>query len=310
MKCLKYFSEVINIREPIWATQNEIVYSTSAFHLRKFQDGFGSILILPPNAGHRSCIADYQEGMSLVRHFMYRSNASIYCCEWRSCLPGRRNESIQDMVMQVVDMIRFIGEPVKLIGLCQAGWLSVMFASLYPEMVEKLVLGGSPIDFGVDSYIHQLVNIYPQEFYEWLVMVHGGRMPGHLILWGFKNMNIYDRYMGDYIKLWNALDGARDLARIRKFRDWYETTQWLAGGWYLEAVGRLFRKNMLVSGEMGYDLSRIKCPIKVIAGAKDDITPPEQLFNIERYVDVSVEKVLVDAGHIGLFIKPDALKRW
>jgi pimeloyl-ACP methyl ester carboxylesterase len=72
------------------------------------------------------------------------------------------------------------------------------------------------------------------------------------------------------------------------------------------AIAVIYTKLLSIS----IPLSRIKCPIKVIAGAKDDITPPEQLFNIERYVDVSVEKVLVDAGHIGLFIKPDALKRW
>lgn len=41
-----------------------------------------------------------------------------------------------------------LGGRVTLVGQCQGGWLSAMYARLYPEKVAALVLAGAPIDTG------------------------------------------------------------------------------------------------------------------------------------------------------------------
>jgi pimeloyl-ACP methyl ester carboxylesterase len=38
-----------------------------------------------------------------------------------------------------------IGPPVDLIGLCQGGWLSLVYAARFPGKVRRLVLAGAPI---------------------------------------------------------------------------------------------------------------------------------------------------------------------
>ena len=86
----------------------------------------------------------------------------------------------------------------------------------------------------------------------------------------------------------------------------------IAGVWYLQAVDRLFRRNELVSGKLGFDLSKIRCPVHLIAGEIDDITPPPQVLNMENYIN-SKERhssVIPKCGHIGLFIKSAALPYW
>jgi poly(3-hydroxybutyrate) depolymerase len=306
----RFFREITNIKSPTWATPNTIVFTRPAFHLRFFQAGHHTTLILPPAAGHSSCISDYKKDQSLVEHYCNKGH-TVYAMDWRSCTFTRRSESINDLVEQVREAIVHIGTEVHLVGLCQAGWLATMFTAEYPEMVESLTIGGAPIDFGEDSYIKRLVKHTPQEFYQWLVFVNGGLMPGYLILWGFKNMHCWERYIGDYMKLWQSLDNSQELDRLRHFRNWYETTQSLAGRWYLEAVDWLFRKNLLIKGSLGFDLKRIKCPVKMIAGKMDDITPPPQVYNLEKYVSSKqIEKELVSAGHIGLFVKSTALRSW
>ena len=38
------------------------------------------------------------------------------------------------------------GSPVDLIGLCQGGWLSLVYAARFPRKVRRLVLAGAPVD--------------------------------------------------------------------------------------------------------------------------------------------------------------------
>jgi poly(3-hydroxyalkanoate) synthetase len=59
------------------------------------------------------------------------------------------------------------------------------------------------------------------------------------------------------------------------------------------------------------DLKRISCPVVLIAGEKDDITLEPQLFNMGKHVSSDVLKMTVpNCGHIGLFIKKDALEMY
>jgi poly(3-hydroxybutyrate) depolymerase len=39
-----------------------------------------------------------------------------------------------------------LGGRVKLVGLCQGGWMSAMAAARFPKKVDALVLAGAPID--------------------------------------------------------------------------------------------------------------------------------------------------------------------
>src|SRR6185312_13238295 len=39
-----------------------------------------------------------------------------------------------------------LGTPVDLIGLCQGGWLALVYAARFPKKVRRLVLVGAPID--------------------------------------------------------------------------------------------------------------------------------------------------------------------
>ena len=57
-------------------------------------------------------------------------------------------------------------------------------------------------------------------------------------------------------------------------------------------------------------LDAIRCPVVVLGGVKDDITPPEQVFALADHVGADAADVttrLVSGGHLGLFMGHDAL---
>ncbi|MGB6065405.1 MAG: DUF3141 domain-containing protein, partial [Desulfomonilaceae bacterium] len=201
----KYWQELLSVEKPDWQSENIVVLEAEAFKLRRFTPKRSGppMLILGPQAGHHSCITDYAlPGQSLVALCKNNTQCTIYAVEWKSADPSRSHETIDDLVKQVSDCVNFIGDKVHIIGLCQAGWLSSIYASLYPGKVLSLILGGAPIDFTAGGgKLQEMVQNLPMSFYRSMVQMGLGVMKGNFIVTGFKNMNPYDRYVGDYLKL-------------------------------------------------------------------------------------------------------------
>ena len=90
----------------------------------------------------------------------------------------------------------------------------------------------------------------PIDFYQLLVAMGIGTMLGDMMLMGWKIMNPYERFVSDFINLWVNVRDAKSLERSKKFQTWYEYTQNISGRWYLQAVEKLFKKNLLIQGKL------------------------------------------------------------
>ena len=67
---------------------------------------------------------------------------------------------------------------------------------------------------------------------------------------------------------------------------------------------------MEVGGEH-VELARIECPLNLLAGAADHITPPDQVFALADYASTpaeDTERCLASGGHLGLFMGHKALR--
>lgn len=305
------------LENPVWMTPNEVVFEGFKVALRKFNRGHrgNPIVFVAPEAGHNSQIVDYGPEQSLVQCALDHFAGDVYVVEKLPAEPKDANYSIEDCIRSLDLCIQHIGKPVHLIGLCQGGWQSAIYTALFTERVKTLSLAGAPIDFHAgDSVISQWAQALPMSFFEAMVSMGSGTMPGSFIVTGFKLMNAADRYVGDDVKLFQNIDDPAFVDRHRRFNGWYQFTQPLAGRMYLEVVQQLFKENQLVKGQfklMGrrVDLSRIYHPLHLIAGSKDDITLPEQLFALEKHVSsLIVEKHLAEAGHIGVFMGKNVIK--
>lgn len=155
------------------------------------------MIVVPPEAGHDSLIVDYGPGQSLVESALTNYPGDVYVMEKLPATFRDTGYSIDDSILALNAAIDTIGEPVNLIGFCQGGWQSAIYTALFPEKVLNLTVAAGPIDFlAGDAKISAMAESLPMSFYEQMVMMGGGNMPGSFIVQGFMMMNPVDRFMG------------------------------------------------------------------------------------------------------------------
>ena len=154
------------------------------------------------------------------------------------------------------------------------------------------------------------------DFYERLVAAGGGRMLGRFMLAGWKSMHPEAQYVDKYLDLYQHIESKSYVARTERFEAWYENAVDLPGRYYLQAIDQLFKHNRFARGEFvglgrRLKLQDITAPTFLLAGAQDDITTPEQVFNAKRLLGTArheIEEHLVPGGHIGLFMGAGTLR--
>lgn len=310
-------------RPPGWSTPHEVVLTTPVARLRDFSTakrrGTVPTLVLPPQAGHSSCIVDFSAEQSQIRTILASGLNRVLALDWIGATRETADASIEDYLDVVDQAVAHCGGRVNLIGDCQGGWLATMYAALHPERINTLTLAGAPIDFHAgEPVIHEVLrHLAPGGnlgFYEALVAADGGVLKGHHMLAGFVSISPADE-VSRQIELMLNLDDAAHVARYREFEDWFKHTQDIPGAFYLWIVRHLFRDNELVRGSLRIGgqpihLKRLDMPLHLLAGATDHITPPDQVFAIAHHVSTPSSRVFTDVtpgGHLGLFMGHQAL---
>ncbi|MBS1877898.1 MAG: alpha/beta fold hydrolase [Actinobacteria bacterium] len=311
-------------KPPEWHTPHSICLEDSVARLRDFSvagpdRGIAPGLVLPPQAGHDSCIVDYSPNQSQMRTVLESGMNRAYSLDWIGADAGNRDASIDDYLLSIDRAIDHIGEPVNLIGDCQGGWLATIYAALNPARVRSLTIAGAPIDFhGGEPIIHSALQALTPGgdlgFYRSLVASGGGVLKGEYMLGSFIMMQP-DSEIGRQSELLLNVGDSSYVANYSHFEDWFKHTQDIPGEFYLWIVEHLFANNELLSGKLTIggetvDLARIECPVNLIAGAKDHITPPAQVFALAEAVSTPADQVkqtLTTGGHLGLFMGREAL---
>lgn len=308
---------------PRWHSPHEIVFSEPLARLRDFSAGSADdvvpTLVLPPQAGHDSCIVDFSPAQSQMKVIRAAGLTRAFAADWVGATPQTRGAEVEDYLAFIDRAVAHIGGPVNLVGDCQGGWLAVLYAALRPHAVHTLTIAGAPVDFHAgQGVIHDYVDSLGGTdlgFYRWMVARGGGVLRGEHMLNGFVLIKP-ENEVAKQFQLLNRLDDAEHLERHRHFETWFKHTQDIPGAFYLWIVEQLFARNGLVSGalEVGgerVELARIACPLFLLAGERDHITPPAQVFALAEHAGTSPEDVLVrttPGGHLGLFMGSEALR--
>jgi poly(3-hydroxyalkanoate) synthetase len=320
---IRWWGAATDRRRPGWTSPNKVVFEAPVARLRDFSTARRSrvlpTLVLPPQAGHDSCIVDYSPEQSQMRTILAAGLERAYALDWIGASASTKDAGIDDYLDVVERAVDQVGGSVNLIGDCQGGWLATIFAALHPERVNTLTLAGAPIDFhSGEPVIHAaLKSLAPGgnlAFYRGLVATGGGVLRGDQMLAGFIAINP-DNEITRQMQLLANLDDIAHVERYREFEDWFKYTQGIPGAFYLWIVEHLFRDNQLIAGKLDVggervDLGRIECPLNLLAGAADHITPPDQVFALANYASTPSEGIIRDTtagGHLGLFMGREAL---
>lgn len=291
-----------------WTTPNKAVLELPSMRLRDFsrrQTGHAT-LVCAPYTLHSALIADFAPGHSIVEVLQRGGLNRLHLTDWRSASADMRFLSIDNYLADLNVAIDEIGPPVDLVGLCQGGWLSLIYAARFPQKVRRLVLVGTPVDLSVESELAWTVANAPPSAFEALVSSGEGVVRGDHIL------RFWHRPPDPEIALQRsrASGAAGHDELLDRFSHWNNKTLDLPATYFRQVVNWIFRENRLATGSFvalgrAIRLARVRTPVFLLVGAQDEVVPPNQALATVPLLGTPaawVEAAIAPSTHLGLFI--------
>jgi poly(3-hydroxyalkanoate) synthetase len=224
-----------------WTTPHRVALELTTMQLRDFsrQRGGQPLLICAPYALHTALIADFAPEHSIIEALLRGGTRRLYVTDWRSATASMRFLSIDSYLADLNVAVDEIGPPVDLAGLCQGGWLSLVYAARFPEKVRRLVLAGAPVDVSIPSTLSQMVASLPVAAFESLVSPATGLMIGKQMqpAWSAS----LNAQVGDALQLSPSLTTDHDRELVERFERWDDNIVDLPGVYYVHRGRALCR---------------------------------------------------------------------
>ncbi|HEY2136306.1 MAG TPA: alpha/beta fold hydrolase, partial [Xanthobacteraceae bacterium] len=151
-KNMKFIAEEQKIQHemrPKLATANRVMLDLRTMFFRDYSaPGHKGVptIVDAPYAGHTAMIADYHKGQSLIETLRQNGLDRVFLTDWKSASEDMKDFEIDQYLAELNVCVDELGGRVNLVGLCQGGWLSAMYAARFPDKVASLVVAGAPID--------------------------------------------------------------------------------------------------------------------------------------------------------------------
>jgi poly(3-hydroxyalkanoate) synthetase len=307
-------------QEPEGATPGKIALELHTARLRDFTTAESGVptLLCPPLALHGAAMADLAAGHSLVGALRGAGIERLFMADWRSASADMRSLGIDEYLAALNVLVDDLGGRVDLVGLCQGGWLSLVYAARFPAKVRKLVMAGAPVDLAAQqSGLSAVAEATPLRVFQSLVSSGNGLVIGRNIakFWG----NATDaNNIRETLQTVHPI-GSPEFTRLEAiFRNWNSWTIDVPGKYYLEVVEKIYKRNELALGSFialgqRIDLSRLRLPIYLLAGSADDVVAPEQLLAAQRLVGTEPGALchqVAPCNHLSLFMGRRTLEEY
>ncbi len=305
-------AEPDRLTKPEWATPHHVRLDMPSLALRDFSTGAVGVptLVCAPFALHGANIADFARGHSLVGALLGNGCPRVFVTDWHSATREMRLLTIDNYLADLNVVVDELGTPVDLVGLCQGGWLALIYAARFPAKVRKLVLAGAPIDLSVGASMMSLAARHlPLGMFDEIVRLGEGRVLGQRVL-DLWDPALQGREGAAALQL-PAGDDTGSAVLLERFRSWYDTTVDLPGAYYHQVVSWLFKENRLAEGRFAalgrvIDLADVRHPLFLLAARDDELVSSDQLVATARLVGTPPAEIIATAsapcGHLGLFM--------
>jgi poly(3-hydroxybutyrate) depolymerase len=307
-------------QHPEGATPSKIALELHAVRLHDFTMAKSGVptLLCTPLSLHGAAIADLAAGHSLVAALRAAGTERLFMADWRSASADMRFLGIDEYLADLNVLVDCVGGLVDLIGLCQGGWLSLVYAGRFPAKVRTLVMAGAPVDIAArQSRLSAIAEATPLLMFQSLVNLGSGRVIGRNIaqFWG-SDTDASD--IRESLQTLQPIDSPEFAQLEAIFKTWNSWTIDIPGTYYLEVIEKLYKRNELAGGgfvALGQqiDLSRLRLPMYLLAGSADEVVAPEQLFAVERLVGTQPEYLrheVAPCNHLGLFMGRRTLEEY
>ena len=259
---------------------------------------------------NRYTMLDLQPNRSLIRNLLDEGQ-DVYIIDWGYADRMDRFMTMEDyidgFVNDCVDVIREKHklDAINLMGICQGGTYSAIYAALYPEKVKNFIPIVTPIDFDTKD---GLLNVWATEFNADLMIDAYGNVPGDMMNQAYTLLQPFTLNINKYINMVNIMGDSDKLADFLRMEQWIFDSPDQPGETLRKFLKDLFQGNKLVKGQfmMGdrtVNLKNITMPVLNIYAEFDTLVPPvssKALF--EHIGSKDVQELTFPVGHVGMFV--------
>ena len=266
---------------------------------------------------NRETMMDLEKGRSLLEN-MLEQGLDIYLITWG--YPSRldRYRTLDDYIdMYLNDCVDFIRrerglQKINLMGICQGGTFSTIYAALYPQKIRNLITMVTPIDFDTED---GLLNVWSRYLDMDLMVDALGNIPGDLMNLGFLMLKPFQLTLDKYIGLVEQCAENPELIKnFLRMEKWIFDSPDQAGETIRKFINDLYKENKLVKGALQIggrtvDLNNIRMPLLNIYAEHDHLVPPSSSKALSQMVssaDVTTKNFSV--GHIGMYVSSKSQK--
>jgi poly(3-hydroxybutyrate) depolymerase len=310
--------------------KEEMIFSKAFCNLKHFKkEGDKNLkqpkmLIVAPLSGHFATLLRDTAATCL-------QNFDVYITDWidSRLVPLKDGDfALDDYVDYVLDFMRYLGDNVHVLAVCQPAVPVLIATALLEEYNEpcspaSIILMGGPIDtrinpgkvdeFAINHSIEwfksNLINTIPSYY------PGAGRKvcPGFLMLNGFMFLNIDRHHEASWNLFENLIVGDEEkVVKHKKFYNEYRAVMDVPATYFLDSIRHVFKEHALPLGIMKWRDHLIKTEkikktkLFTVEGELDDISCPGQTYaahelcsklkstNRRHYLQVGV-------GHYGIF---------
>jgi len=261
---------------------------------------------------NRPTVLDLQPDRSLIRGLL-AEGVDVYLLDWGYPDRGDRHTTLADYTTgylhRAVERLNALHGPIDVLGVCQGGTLSLLYASLEPRRLRRLVTMVTPVDFHTPD---NLLSTWVRGVDVGRLVETFGNVPGELLNATFVSLMPFRLTLQKYLALVDGADNAHQLESFLRMEKWIFDSPDQAGAAFAEFVGAFFHENRLVRGglELGgrpVDLGRITMPVLNIYATADHLVPPAASRALARLVGSrAYREVAFEGGHIGIYVSSRA----
>ncbi len=265
---------------------------------------------------NRYYMMDLQSDRSLIGNLL-RGGLDIYIIDWG--YPSKMDQFltmedyIQGYLNSCVDYVREATghDAINLLGVCQGGTFSTIYASMNPDKIKNLVTMVAPIDFHSED---GLLNIWAQDLDIDTLVDTYGVIPGWFMNYGFLMLKPFQLIIDKYVSMLDIMHNREALSNFVRMEKWIFDSPGQAGETIRKFIKDLYQGNKLIKGELEIggvriDLGNVTMPLLNIFGTKDHLVPPECSRPLTDLVgSTDTETMELPIGHIGMYVSSKSQK--
>ncbi|MBK1719044.1 class III poly(R)-hydroxyalkanoic acid synthase subunit PhaC [Thiocystis violacea] len=265
---------------------------------------------------NRPYMTDIQEDRSTIKGLL-ATGQDVYLIDWGYPDQADRALTLDDYINGYIDRcVDFLCEShgvekVNILGICQGGAFSLMYASLHPDKVNNLVTMVTPVDFKTPD---NLLSAWVRNMDVDLAVDTMGNIPGELLNWTFLSLKPFSLTGQKYVNMVDLLDDPDKVKNFLRMEKWIFDSPDQAGETFRQFIKDFYQNNGFINGgvKLGgreVDLKHVTCPVLNIFALQDHLVPPDASKALKGLVgSKDYTELAFPGGHIGIYVSGKAQK--